>query len=248
MTTSYRRPIVVGVDGTDAGRTAVRWAAGEARLRAAPLRIVTAYETASPAGPLPAPVSLRKDFDDAGTFAHELVPGRLGRVLLAESRAARLVVLGRRSGGPVAGLAVERVTTRVAAHATCSVAVVRRDPAGASSGRIAVGFDGSRAAVTALDFGLDEAEATGAPLEVVYCWEPEDYVSVMRESAEAARRARRRTPRRAFTGGRADRAIATRGTARRRLARTRRGHRPAPGVGQPGVAAPESMHGHRGKE
>ncbi|HEU5470974.1 MAG TPA: universal stress protein [Actinophytocola sp.] len=33
-------PIVVGVDGSDSALHAVRWAAGEAELRAAPLRLV----------------------------------------------------------------------------------------------------------------------------------------------------------------------------------------------------------------
>jgi 3-phenylpropionate/trans-cinnamate dioxygenase ferredoxin reductase subunit len=40
--------IVVGTDGSEQGMAAVRWAAGEARLRAAPLKIISAYSWSGP--------------------------------------------------------------------------------------------------------------------------------------------------------------------------------------------------------
>lgn len=202
MATRYRRPIVVGVDGTDAGQAAVRWAAAEARLRAAPLRIIGAYEPASLAGPLPIPPALRYRFDDALDHARrrldaedvdgELIPGHPSRVLRAEARNARLVVLGRRTGGVRSALSVERVTSWVAAHALCPVAVVRREPSDGSPGRIVVGFDGSRSAVTALDLGLEEAEVCGAALDVVCCWQPEEFAVRERDQAMAVSYLRRR--------------------------------------------------------
>lgn len=197
---TYRRPIVVGVDGTDAGRLAVEWAVGEARLRGSPVRIVTAFQPTSLAGA--APVPLQRRFDDAVAYAHdrldaadvdaELVAGHPSRVLLAEARTAQLVVLGRRSGRLTGALTVERVTSWVAAHAACSVAVVRQDPMDGYPDRIVVGFDGSRSAAAALDAGLEEAELTGAVLDVVCCWQPGDYDSSERESAVATAELRRR--------------------------------------------------------
>lgn len=201
MTTRYRRPVVVGVDDTESARVAVRWAVDEARLRGSPLRVVTAYEPTSLAGPLAVPLPLRQGFDDAMTYAHErlavdvdgeLVPGRPSRVLLAEARGAQLVVLGRRSVGLVGALSVERVTSSVAAHAACPVAVVRRDPVEWGGSRIVVGFDGSRTAVTALDFGLEDAEASGAVVDVVCCRQPDDYAVRERGSADAVTELRRR--------------------------------------------------------
>lgn len=186
---------MVGVDGTDAGRLAVRWAVGEARLRGSPVRIVTAYPPTSPAGTSPVPAPLRRRFDEAVAYAHDrldaadvgaaLVPGHPSEVLLAESGAAHLVVLGRRSGGLVGALTVERVTSWVAAHAACSVAVVRQDPVDRYPDPVVVGFDGSRSAEAALDLGFEEAELSGAVLDVVCCWQPGDYASSERESSVA---------------------------------------------------------------
>lgn len=138
--------IVVGVDGSENSLDALRWAAAEARLRGAPLRVVgtfttpimsTGYEVAVP------------DPDDLDAAAHtmlgaavdavretgdlegvdvstEVLEGHAGERLIALSREADLLVVGSRGHGGFMGLLLGSVTTYVVNHAMCPVVVVRQ--------------------------------------------------------------------------------------------------------------------------
>jgi nucleotide-binding universal stress UspA family protein len=80
--------------------------------------------------------------------------------------------VGTRGLGGFAGLLAGSVSTQVAAHAHCPVIVVRTD---ATSGPgpeapVVVGLDGSPLSTRALQFALDLAAATHAPLVAIYAW------------------------------------------------------------------------------
>jgi nucleotide-binding universal stress UspA family protein len=144
--------IVVGVDGSDGGASALEFAAGEAAFRGALLRIVSAWDVP--------PVAYSVEFTpplDAGTldafraraqqFADDAlaevkqrhpslegealaVQGQPADVLIAQRADATLIVVGRRGLGGFRSLLLGSVSQQVVQHATCPVVVVNQ-PAGA---------------------------------------------------------------------------------------------------------------------
>lgn len=188
-----RRPVVAGVDGSDSGVQAVRWAAAEAVRRQVPLRLVAAF--AWPSGGLVGDPGLGVDpravlrnvvlghLDVAARTAAQVagdlevervdVTGFPEAVLEAESRRAELVVLGSRGMGGFVGLLIGSVAVALAAHAECPVVVVRgREPDGATSlsEPVVVGVDGSPGSEAALAFAFGAAALRRAPLVAVHAW------------------------------------------------------------------------------
>ncbi|GEL19600.1 universal stress protein [Pseudonocardia asaccharolytica] len=128
----------------ESARSALAFAASEARAMAAGIEIEQEVRTGFP------------------------VP-----VLTDESRHAQLVVLGRRGLGGFTGLLVGSVATGVAACAVSPVVVVRGPvPTGpaAPGGPVVVGVDGSPTSEAALAFSFDAASWRGAPLLAVHTW------------------------------------------------------------------------------
>ena len=173
--------IVVGVDGSAGSAAAVRWAAAEARLRKAELRVLTAYHRQQPGLHSTASAQARPVADhDANAVVHEAVtaarsiapdvevramalPGYAVPVLLHAAEEAALVVVGARDQGGIPGLPFGSVGDQVATHAKASVVVVRgrRD---ADSGPVIVGVDESPAAGTLIGHAFEEAALRGAAL------------------------------------------------------------------------------------
>lgn len=139
--------IVVGVDGSACARAALEFAAREAALRQARLRIFCAWEIppAVYAGGF-APTLDQRTLDgfragaetianEAGAAAKELQPtiecegkavqGQPAEVLLQEARDADLIVVGNRGHGGFASLLLGSVSHQVVHHAPCPVTVVR---------------------------------------------------------------------------------------------------------------------------
>jgi nucleotide-binding universal stress UspA family protein len=137
--------IVVGIDGSENARAALRWAAGEAAVRNATLRVVYAWEypyVALAAGPAGGALPPLIDLQEAATATcdqivdeAELPPGltlervvREGspaRVLLEEAaKDADLLVVGSRGHGGFVGLLVGSVATQVVNHAEIPTVVV----------------------------------------------------------------------------------------------------------------------------
>jgi nucleotide-binding universal stress UspA family protein len=144
--------IVVAVDGSDASRDALRWAADEARLRSAPLVVVHAWTfvppqpyadpagLALPAGDLPGQLSAESD---AAQFAldaavqdalgeqpdieveRKLVEGDAGEAVVAESADAELVVVGSHGRSGISAALLGSVSRHVVSHAACPVVVVK---------------------------------------------------------------------------------------------------------------------------
>jgi nucleotide-binding universal stress UspA family protein len=150
------KPIVVGVDGSDASAAALTWAAEEARLRSAPLVAVFAWSfipaqpigdpgmLAVPAGDLAgqleaeseaARVILAEAVSEAlggepgVEIEQKLVEGDPGDALVAESGAAELVVVGSHGRSGLKAALLGSVSRHVASHAACPVVVVKADGA-----------------------------------------------------------------------------------------------------------------------
>lgn len=176
--------IVVGTDGSEQSRTAVRWAAAQARLRAVPLKILTAYSWNGPpdafGGMGELPDVIAQQFDqlaaDAAAEAQAVEPGievssdavigDPASVLLDAGRTAAMLVVGNRGRGGFASLLLGSVSQQIATHATSPVVVVR-GRADTVSGPIVVGVDGSASAQRALALGFDEAQRRGSGLLAV---------------------------------------------------------------------------------
>ena len=136
-------PIVVGVDG-DGSSAAVDWALTEARRLGAPVRIVRCWgyrETVplvTAAALLPDSVSAvraaQDEFGDLVARARAAAPdveieeafthGDPATVLVDESRHARLLVVGSRGRGRLAGLVLGSTSRRVLRDSRCPAAVV----------------------------------------------------------------------------------------------------------------------------
>jgi nucleotide-binding universal stress UspA family protein len=179
--------IVVGTDGSEQSRTAVRWAAAEARLRGAALKIVTAYswnwppESFGSLGELPDVIAQQCDQLATGAAAEAralepgievswaAVTGDPVAALLDAARRAVMLVVGNRGRGGFASLLLGSVSQQVATHATGPVVVVRGRTDN-PSGPIVVGVDGSASAQRALTLGFDEAQRRGIGLLAVHSY------------------------------------------------------------------------------
>ena len=137
--------IVVGVDGSDGSKEALRWALSEARLRGAALRIVYAWKmplnVANGFAPVAIPDSttmhelarqrLDKTVDEVVGHAKDVqverrsVEGMAARVLVAAAAGADLLVVGSRGHGGFVGLLLDSVGQQCASHAACPVVIVR---------------------------------------------------------------------------------------------------------------------------
>lgn len=146
------KPIVVGVDGSDASQEALRWAADEARLRFAPLVAVSAWSfisaqpigdpgmLAMPAGDLAGQLSAENEGARAALDAavaaalgarpgieveQRLVEGDAGDALVAESESAELLVVGSHGRSGLKAALLGSVSRHVVSHASCPVVVVK---------------------------------------------------------------------------------------------------------------------------
>jgi nucleotide-binding universal stress UspA family protein len=149
-----KQKIVVGVDGSDGSRAAVRYAIAEAARRGAEVVAVHAFEMPDTTwvegfevvmAPSPSEVTINIESRTRGmlhAMAEEIggaarsVPvdavailGSPWRALLHQAREADLLVVGHRGRGAVASKMLGSVGLHVVLHAPCSVTVVPLAPA-----------------------------------------------------------------------------------------------------------------------
>ncbi|GAA2643360.1 universal stress protein [Streptomyces lunalinharesii] len=181
-------PLVVGVDGSDAGMRALDWAVDEAARHGLPLRLVNAsrwerYEGVAPQDSAPAEQAMA---DRVVASAADRVARRNPEVevsvqvladdpvtaLLREAPYAAAVVLGCKGRGEFADLLLGSVSLSVAARAQHPVVVVRGDKAGLESrhGRVLLGVGDTAPGSPAVRFAFREAEARGCVLDAVRAW------------------------------------------------------------------------------
>jgi nucleotide-binding universal stress UspA family protein len=191
------QPIVAATDGSEESLRAAVWAAREAALRGAPLRIVAAaallprmigghamsgYDTVAD--------SIREHRDQALAAAAEraakAVPGLLidtdyldgppAEAVTASGSGALMLVVGSRGVGGFAAMVLGSVSRYAATHASCPVVVVRE---AAESARRQVGIGiGDLENTASLTFAFEEAALRKASLIAVHSWHlPESDVS-----------------------------------------------------------------------
>jgi nucleotide-binding universal stress UspA family protein len=128
--------IVVGVDGSNGGAHALKWAAEEAAFRDALLEIHSAwgpgYVFVNPKeirrvlnGIVDAAAERAAEFAPGVAIAKEIHEGSPGQVLVEASDGATLLVVGSRGLGRLKGAFLGSVSTECALHARCPVLVVR---------------------------------------------------------------------------------------------------------------------------
>ena len=142
-TSTTRRQIVVGVDGSESSLAALRWAARQADLTGAPLEIVSAWEwpasysgwdTPPPPDYDPADEA-RRQLDkavsavltpgDESEIRLSVIEGHAAPVLVALSKTADLVVVGSHGHGEFVGMLLGSVSEYCVTHCHCPVVVIR---------------------------------------------------------------------------------------------------------------------------
>lgn len=190
MTQDARRPVVVGVDASEASLRAARFAADEARRRRAPLHVVHAMSwfadsLAVPPTDLDAAGQLRAGAATVAQWAADAVAaddlevstsvteGDPRGVLEAASEHAQLVVLGGRGIGGVPGLLVGSTAYALAARAHCPVVVLPDEDAASVPDRqsVVVGVGTGSGDAEVLEFAFGEAADRGTDLVAVHAWQ-----------------------------------------------------------------------------
>jgi nucleotide-binding universal stress UspA family protein len=181
------RPIVVGIDGSEAGAYALAWAAAEAERKGVELLVAHATDTVPRAALSRATVTtVLKECDEFGQqllaeAARKVIdthPGvQVTVVLRAEnpvdlltdlSRTALMLVVATHGDGQFTGALRGSVSQRVAAHAICPVVVIAQHGGGATEHRrVVVGVSGSPHGLHALRFAFQEAKDRDATLMAV---------------------------------------------------------------------------------
>lgn len=183
------KPIVAATDGSEESLRAVGWAAREAVLRGAPLRIVSAaallprmigghamsgYDTVAD--------TIRHQRDRALAAAAERAakeaPGLLvdadpvdGAPAAAVTEAgsgAQMLVVGSRGTGAFAAMILGSVSRYAATHAACPVVVVREAPESARQ-QVGIGI-GDLENEASLAFAFEEAALRKASLIALHSW------------------------------------------------------------------------------
>ncbi|EPR75581.1 Universal stress protein family [Leifsonia rubra CMS 76R] len=198
--TARRSPlVVVGVDGSNSSLLALGFAKEYAHKLHGRLRAVSTWTYPISYNPLPVSWSPEEEtrsqlrqasqevFGDTLPNWYESVvrEGSAASNLIAESRAADVLIVGSRGHGGFAGLLLGSVSSQCASHSRCPVIVIHSadsDPNYANeagqtglleSARdrpVVVGHDGSANADEALEWALSTAAQLGASVEVVRTW------------------------------------------------------------------------------
>jgi nucleotide-binding universal stress UspA family protein len=176
---------VVGVDGSDHSRMALRWAAVAGERAGVAVRAAQswAYEPSStvfPIGPLPfAPEEIENAtlrnvtavIDDTLGSSSSVTAGVLRgppvAALLQAVTPAGALVLGSRGLGGFRGLLLGSVSQECVEYAPCPVVIVRTDRGLGDDDVVLVGTDGSAGAQHALEWAGAFAKATGAQVHAV---------------------------------------------------------------------------------
>jgi nucleotide-binding universal stress UspA family protein len=186
------RSVLIGVDGSEDSRTALRWGTALGRELGLPVHAMRAWQYPSDTMmrfgriELPDPPEADRLYEEElRSVLHEELGGvaddavaKVARgpavsALLRHAERDAMIVVGSRGLGGFRGLLLGSVTQQLCEHAPCPVTVVRGDP-GATPlpHRILVGTDGSIHAAKALRFAGSLAKECDAELVVAYASGP----------------------------------------------------------------------------
>ena len=215
-----RSRVVVGVDGSDGARAALRYAFLAAARRGAALDVVVAYPAGipwrwNPAIDAPDVESVRADLGArADTFGAEVrrttpgvedvpvsiltAPGAAARVLVDSAEGADLLVVGSRGRGAVRSAILGSVALHVIGDAPCPVVVVHQGAYDvAAEGPVVVGLDDSADAPDVLLAAFGEAARLVAEVRTVTAYEAgDDWGEVNSTGAPSAAQLREHVQRR----------------------------------------------------
>jgi nucleotide-binding universal stress UspA family protein len=185
------RPVVVGVNGTQAAMGAARWAAAIANTFAAPLHIVHAMPDAghflSDVGAAVRAALIVEQRESAETLlksVEEAIRAEFGtlnitttqfdesadKMLTELSRRARLIVLGCADVSPRAALLLGSTTVSVTTHSSCPVVAWRGEMVAPTDQPIVLGVDGERTGASAFRTAFELADRLGVTLNAVNAW------------------------------------------------------------------------------
>lgn len=191
------KPIVAATDGSEESLRAVSWAAREAVLHDAPLRIVSAAALLPRMSPSRGSSSYEtvtgtieenrdKALAKAAEHAAATVPGLLidtdrlegqpAEAVADSGAGALMLVVGSRGGGAFGALLLGSVSRYVATHAPCPVAVIR-DESESAQRQVAVGIGDLDGCGATLDFAFEEAALRHASLIALHAWHMESDIS-----------------------------------------------------------------------
>lgn len=186
-------PIVVAVDGSAVSYQAAAWATAEAARHGCPVRIVSSMSV--PPGYGPGAILTGTDMDWLHTDGERIVAeaARVARAavpdtvtmradvslepivshLIVLSRQARMIVVGSRGMGAIRRGLLGSVSSAIAHHAHCPVAVIHAtaaaDPISAEK-PVLVGVDGTENSVPALELAFQEASLRKVGLTALHAW------------------------------------------------------------------------------
>jgi nucleotide-binding universal stress UspA family protein len=184
------KPIVAASDGSEESLRAVDWAAREAVLRGAPLRIVSAagllprmvrskghsdYETVSDVIRDESDYALTAASARAAKAAPDLLidadhlDGAPAEAVTEAGSGALMLVVGSRGVGAFAAVVLGSVSRYAATHASSPVVVVREE-IGAAHRQVGVGIGGPEGNTAALTFAFEEAALRKASLVAIHAW------------------------------------------------------------------------------
>lgn len=140
MGSTSENVIIVGVDGSEPSRAALRWALRQAELTGATVRAVVAWEYPAfyswEGGPMPPDdfqAAAERNMNDAvdvvtrrdAGVERVVVHGHSAQALLEAADGAELLVVGSRGHGGFYRTLLGSVSQRCAVHAKCPVVIVR---------------------------------------------------------------------------------------------------------------------------
>ncbi|MEV4729670.1 universal stress protein [Saccharopolyspora sp. NPDC049426] len=178
--TTPNQPVAVGVDGSEGSVRAAHWATAEADRRGAALHLVLVNDDPARATQSERAVHEIAEQCRARTpgvaVTSETATGQPVQELLRRSEKAQLLVLGARGRGAFADALLGGVSSTVAVHARCPVAVVGESTP--DSGPVVVGSDDSQCGQDAVDYALAAATRVGADLLVLRAWHEEGLLAL----------------------------------------------------------------------
>jgi nucleotide-binding universal stress UspA family protein len=189
-----RADVVVGVDGSEASVAAVRYGAGEARRTGGVLRVVHVLPDYA-ASPYPLPMEevaeagrtvLRTTLERVGPVASEvpvrtaLRRGSRSASLVADARAAHVLVVGADRRAALARLLTGNTSTRVAATSVAPVVSVPETWTPAAHGVVLAAVKRADRATDVLAEAFEVAAERGSRLVVLHAWRiPSEYDDVV---------------------------------------------------------------------
>jgi nucleotide-binding universal stress UspA family protein len=131
--------IVVGVDGSEGSRQALEWAAGQAGLLGAELRVVSSWRWPNYLTRIPPGADLQEETEQTVrdlvapvraahaslTITEVVVQGPAGPALLSKAEDATLLVVGAQGRAAFPGMLLGSVAEYCVRHGPCPVVVVR---------------------------------------------------------------------------------------------------------------------------